>query len=247
MTVIVAILGLIFLIVIHELGHMLTAKALGVRVPEFGVGFGPALLKKKIGRTVYSFRIILLGGFAKMAGMGDGAEGPDTYYAKALWRRALIILAGPAANLLAAVAILACVYMFQGVVTAEKPVVDAVEEGSMAQEVGMRPGDRIVRLDGGKVKTWKGFQRQMSGREVGEKVSLTVLRDGSQKTFEGELGADPEDRDRALVGVRPKLETTTYGPVESVWLAVQKCAEITVRLGGFVGELVNGGKGLYTK
>ena len=118
MTVIVAILGLIFLIVIHELGHMLTAKALGVRVPEFGVGFGPALVKKKIGNTVYSFRIILLGGFAKMAGMGDGAEGRDTYYAKALWRRALIILAGPVANLLAAVAILACVYMFQGVVTA---------------------------------------------------------------------------------------------------------------------------------
>src|SRR3954468_16875581 len=97
MTVVVALLGLILLIVIHELGHMLTAKALGVSVPEFAVGFGPPLVKKKIGKTVYSFRIILLGGFAKMAGMGDGAEGPDTYHAKAAWRRALIILAGPAA------------------------------------------------------------------------------------------------------------------------------------------------------
>ena len=96
MTVVVALLGLIFLIVIHELGHMLTAKAMGVRVPEFAVGFGPPLIKKKFGKTVYSFRIILLGGFAKMAGMGDGAEGPDTYHAKAAWRRALIILAGPA-------------------------------------------------------------------------------------------------------------------------------------------------------
>src|SRR5215207_10901314 len=105
MTVIVALLGLIFLIVVHELGHMLTAKALGVRVPEFGVGFGPPLFKKKIGTTIYSFRIILLGGFAKMAGMGDGAEGPDTYPAKAPWRRALIILAGPFANVLTAVAI----------------------------------------------------------------------------------------------------------------------------------------------
>src|ERR671914_2364030 len=127
MTILLAILGLIALIVVHELGHMLVAKAMGVHVPEFGVGFGPALLKKKIGKTVYSFRIILLGGFAKMAGMGDGAEGPDTYYAKALWRRALIILAGPVANLLAAVAILAGVYMFQGVVDV-KPVVRAVEK-----------------------------------------------------------------------------------------------------------------------
>src|SRR5215211_2111596 len=167
MTVLVALLGLIFLIVIHELGHMLTAKSLGVRVPEFAVGFGPALVKKKIGKTVYSFRVILLGGFAKMAGMGDGAEGPDTYYAKAAWRRALIILAGPAANAVAAVVILVCVYMFQGVITDVKPLVNAVEPGSMAQQVGIRPGDRIVGLDGERLKSWDGFERQMSGREVG--------------------------------------------------------------------------------
>src|SRR5215204_3057089 len=231
MTVIVALLGLIFLIVIHELGHMLTAKALGVRVPEFGIGFGPALIKKKFGNTVYSFRIILLGGFAKMAGMGDGDVGPDTYHAKAAWRRAL--------------AILACVYMFQGVITDVKPVVRVVEPGSMAQEVGIEPGDRIVGLDSERIKTWNGFERQMSGREPGEKVSVTVLRDGSKKTFEGELGADPEDGDRALVGVRPEVETTTYGPVKSVGLAVQRCGEITVKLGTFVGQLVTGEKDLY--
>src|SRR5215216_3860820 len=98
MTVIVALLGLIFLIIVHELGHMLTAKALGVRVPEFGVGFGPPLIKKKIGSTVYSLRLLLLGGFAKMAGMGDGERGPVTYPAKAPWRRTLIIIAGPLAN-----------------------------------------------------------------------------------------------------------------------------------------------------
>src|ERR671916_2300323 len=114
MTFAVGIAGLIFLIVVHELGHMLTAKAVGVRVPEFGVGFGPALFKKKIGTTVYSFRIILLGGFAKMAGMGDGEEGPDTYPAKAPWRRAAIILAGPTANVLAAGLFLSGLYAVRG-------------------------------------------------------------------------------------------------------------------------------------
>ncbi len=245
MTVIVALLGLILLIVIHELGHMLTAKALGVRVPEFGIGFGPALVKKKIGKTTYSFRIILLGGFAKMAGMGDGAEGPDTYYAKAAWRRALIILAGPVANMLAAVVILAGIYMFQGVITDVKPVVNAVEPGSMAQQVGIRAGDKIVGIDGERIEGWNDFERQMSSREPGEKISVTVLRDGSRKTFEGELGADPEDKDRALVGVRPEVETTTYGPLKSVGLAVQRCGEITVKLGAFVGQLVTGEKDLY--
>jgi regulator of sigma E protease len=245
MTVLLAILGLIFLIVIHELGHMLTAKALGVRVPEFAVGFGPALVKKRFGKTVYSFRIILLGGFAKMAGMGDGLEGPDTYYAKAAWRRALIILAGPLANAVAAVLILALVFMFQGVVTDVKPVVSSVEPGSMAQEVGIRPGDRIVALDGRNVRGWEGFERQMVDREPGEKVSVSVLRDGSRQSFQGKLGADPEDEDRALLGVRPELETSTYGPLESLGLAVQRCGEITVRLGVFVGQLVTGEKNFY--
>ena len=245
MTVLVALLGLICLIVVHELGHMLTAKALGVRVPEFGIGFGPALFKKKIGKTVYSFRIILLGGFAKMAGMGDGEEGRDTYHAKAPWRRALIILAGPVANILAAVVILAGIYMFQGVVTGVKPVVDAVEPGSMAQDVGIRAGDRIVGLDNERIKSWDEFEREMKGREPGERVTVTVVRDGSEKTFEGKLGADPENKDRALVGVRPELVTTTYGPLKSLGLAVQRCVEITVKLGEFVGQLVTGEKDLY--
>ena len=245
MTVLVALLGLIFLIVIHELGHMLTAKALGVRVPEFAVGFGPPLVKRKIGKTVYSFRIVLLGGFAKMAGMGDGAEGPDTYHAKPAWRRALIILAGPLANAVAAVVILACVYMFQGVITDVKPVVSAVEPASMAQEVGIEAGDRIVAFDGSRVKGWDGFQRMMMGRKPGEKVSVSVVRDGSQKTFAGKLGADPEDKRHALLGVRPEIVMTTYGPVKSLGLAVQRCGQITVKLGVFVGQLVTGEKDFY--
>jgi regulator of sigma E protease len=245
MTVVVALLGLILLIVIHELGHMLTAKALGVRVPEFAVGFGPALIKKKVGKTLYSFRIILLGGFAKMAGMADGAEGPDTYHAKAAWRRALIILAGPAANAVAAVVILACVYMFQGVVTDVKPVVSAVEPASMAKDVGIGAGDRIVGLNGSQVKSWDAFERKMMGHKPGDEVSVTVVRDGSQTTFEGELGADPKDKQHALLGVRPTIETTTYGPVKSLGLAVQRCGEITVKLGVFVGQLVTGERDLY--
>jgi regulator of sigma E protease len=245
MTVVVALLGLIFLIVIHELGHMLTAKALGVRVPEFAVGFGPPLIKKRFGKTIYSFRVILLGGFAKMAGMGDGAEGPDTYHAKAAWRRILIILAGPAANAVAAVLILACVYMFQGVVTDVKPVVSAVEPNSTAQAVGIEAGDRIVALNGNRVGSWSEFERKMMGPKPGETVSVTVVRDGSRKTVEGALGADPEDKQHALLGVKPTIQTTTYGPVESLGLAVQRCGEITVKLGTFVGQLITGQKDFY--
>src|SRR5215210_917635 len=138
MTILVALVGLSALVVVHELGHMLTAKAMGVKVTEFGVGFGPPLLKKKFGKTLYSLRIILLGGFVKMAGMNDDAVGPDTYPAKAAWRRALIIFAGPFTNLLAAVLILAGIYM-AGVPTDVTTEVEEVVPGSMAAEVGLEP------------------------------------------------------------------------------------------------------------
>jgi regulator of sigma E protease len=245
MTVVVAILGLIFLIIIHELGHMLTAKALGVRVPEFGVGFGPPLFKKKIGKTVYSLRIILLGGFARMAGMNDGTQGPDTFPAKAPWRRALIIFAGPFANILAAVAILAVVLMTSGAVTGVKPEVRQIEPNSMAERVGIQPGDRFVAVEGTRIGAWDDFEREVGERSPGEEISVTVVRDGEEKTFTGELGADPDNPDAALVGVRPKVETTTYGPFEAVSLAVGQVVRVTGLLGAFVGDLVTGERSFY--
>jgi regulator of sigma E protease len=245
LTVVVAILGLILLIIVHELGHMLTAKALGVRVPEFGVGFGPPLIKKKFGQTTYSFRIILLGGFAKMAGMGDGERGPGTFGAKALWRRALIIFAGPFANVVAAVAILAGVLMISGAVTAVRPEVRAVEPGSMADRVGIRVGDRLAAIDGDRIKGWEGFTREVAERRPGEEISVTVERGGAQRTFTGELGADPASPERALVGVRPEVVKTRYGPLEALGLAVRQVVRVSGLLGMFVGDLITGERSLY--
>ena len=245
MTAVVAILGLIFLVIVHELGHMLAAKALGVRVPEFSVGFGPPLFKKKIGATIYSFRIILLGGFAKMAGMNEGARGPDTFPAKALWRRALIIFAGPFANFLAGVAILAAVLMISGAVTGVKPEVREVEPGSMAARVGIQPGDTLTALDGDRIKNWEGFTRKVAQRRPGEKISVTVERMGTQETFSGELGADPAEPGRALVGVRPEVVKTRYGPFEAVGTAVKQVVWISGRIATFVGELIVGDRSFF--
>ena len=243
MTFAVGIIGLILLIVIHELGHMLTAKAVGVRVPEFGIGFGPALFKKKFGKTTYSFRIILLGGFAKMAGMGDGEEGPATYPAKAPWRRAAIILAGPMANILAAVVILTGIYM-SGVPRATTEVA-AVVPDSMAAEANIREGDRIVAVDGQRFEDWNGFVRDVGQRDVGDRVELVVSRGGEERTVSGELISDPDNPDRALVGVQPEVVEDTYGPFAAVGQAINRCVEITATLGRFIGELVTGRESFY--
>ena len=248
MTVLVALLGLIFLIVIHELGHMLTAKALGVRVPEFGIGFGPAIFKKKFGETVYSFRIILLGGFAKMAGMEDigtvaqekGELGPDTYPSKPPWKRALIIFAGPGVNILACALILAGTYMFSGVVTGATTQVDEVVPDTFAAEAGVRAGDRLVGLDGSRIGNWESFQEAISERQPGEEATLVVERGGERRTFTGALSENPQDPEKALVGVRPVPEKTSYGPLESLGLGVQRTAEFTVAYIGGLYQLATG-------
>jgi regulator of sigma E protease len=244
-TIVIALLGLSFLIVVHELGHMLTARAMGVKVTEFAVGFGPPVFRKRFGKTVYSLRILLLGGFVKMAGMNDDSQGPDTYPSKPPWRRALIIFAGPFVNLVVAVLIFAGIFMFSGIVTGVEPVVDEVEPKSLAADVGIRPGDKLVGVDGEEIGGWQGFIEAVGAKEPGQEVSVTVERGGSERTFTGDLGADPENPDRALVGVRPVVEKTTYGPMESLGMAVGAVWDVTVRLVGFMGELVTGRQSFY--
>lgn len=244
MTILVAIVGLSALVVIHELGHMLTAKAMGVKVTEFGFGFGPPLAKKKLGKTLYSFRIILLGGFVKMAGMNDESVGPDTYPAKAPWRRALIILAGPFANLLAAVLILAAVYM-AGVPTDVTTEIEEVVPGSMAAEAGVQSGDRIVSINGETVESWDQFQEVVGAQQPGDNVDLVVDRGGESKEFSGELVADPEDPEKAIVGVRPALTYTSYGPIEALGLGAERTVQIIGLFGWFIGQLVTGEVSFY--
>lgn len=233
MTIFIAILALIFLIVIHELGHMLTAKSLGVRVPEFGVGFGPPLFRKKFGKTHYSFRIILLGGFAKIAGMGDGEEGEDTYYAKPVWRRALIIFAGPAVNLVFALLMLSALQAVQGVPTQVEPEVSAVQPGTMAAEVGLEPGDDILAVDGQRTQSWEGLNEVVDSRSVGEEVTVTYQRGGEENTVAGELGAVSEASSDPLIGIQPTITEVSHSPFLALWEGSQQTVN-------FVGTYMNG-------
>lgn len=243
MTVLVAILGLIALVVIHELGHMLTAKAMGVRVPEFGIGFGPVLLKKRLGKTMYSLRLIQLGGFVKIAGMNDDDTGPDTYPEKAAWRRALIIFAGPLANLVAAVLILTAIFM-AGVPSATTEVEEVVPD-SLAAEAGVQSGDQIASVNGVEIESWTQFQSALEGRQPGDTVDLAVDRGGEREEFSGELVADPENPERAIVGVQPVVTETSYGPLEALWMGVDRTVQIIGLFGWFIGQLVSGEVSFY--
>ena len=240
MTIIISLLGLIFLIIVHELGHMLTAKAFGVRVPEFAVGFGPVLLKRKAGGTLYSFRAVLLGGFVKIAGMNDDAEGPDTYPAQAAWKKALIIFAGPAVNVVLAALIFSGVYAAVGIPVRLEPVVSAVAEKSLASRMDLQPGDRIVALDGEPVRSWDGFAADIRGKSPGDEVSVRIRRNGEAQTLSGELGAAPGNPGQAQIGVVPRVAERSHSPLLALWEGTKRTVEISGALFSGIYMLITG-------
>ena len=174
--IILAILMFGLLIAIHELGHFLTAKALGVQVNEFAIGMGPLLLKKQGEETLYSIRLLPIGGYCAMEGEDEGSQNPRAFSNAALWKRLIILVAGSAANfLIGAVIILGLYWGAQGFYTT---AISGFMDGFAYQgEEYLLPGDEIVKIDGERVYLYSDIQLLLS-RSDGESVDLVIRRDG---------------------------------------------------------------------
>ena len=173
------------LIFVHELGHYLAARASGVTVERFSMGFGPRILKFTRGATEYALSAIPFGGYVKMAGTeqrpeGDTTElGPGAFLSKRIGIRAVIVAAGPITNLIWAVLVATGLLLFTGIQTLGEPVVGEVEESSPAAVAGLLPRDHIVSVGGTDVGSWEDVVRLAALDEDGS-VELVVSR-----------GADP--------------------------------------------------------
>jgi regulator of sigma E protease len=169
------------LVFVHELGHFLAARRVGIRVLVFSLGFGPKLLKTKRGDTEYCVSLIPLGGYVKMA--GESADeprtgAPDEFMSKSKWERFQVLIMGPVMNLVLAVVVLAFVLAQGAEVPAyqdEPPVVGAVTRGGPADMGGIRPGDRILTVAGQAVPTWDKFFVEIATRPKRD-VVVTLVR-----------------------------------------------------------------------
>ena len=177
------------LIFVHELGHFLVARRHGVRVITFSLGFGPKILKVVRGETEYCISVIPLGGYVKMAGEtpDDPRSGqPDEFLSKTKWQRFQILFAGPAMNILLAIALLAFV-LSQGVrikaYLEDPPVVAAVQGGSPAERAGVMSGDRIQSVAGREVANWEQLEIAIATRRPDREFPLTLLREGRPVTL----------------------------------------------------------------
>ena len=175
------------LVFVHELGHFLAARRLGVRVLTFSLGFGPKLLKVRRGDTEYCVSAIPLGGYVKMAGENpdDPRTGrPDEFLSKTKWERFQILIMGPAMNIILAVVVMAIV-LAQGaevpIYQDQPPIVGAVTPGSPAEGVGIQRGDRILTVAGDDVDTWDDLFIAV-GTRPDRDVALTLVRGGQTRS-----------------------------------------------------------------
>jgi regulator of sigma E protease len=209
----VSILAFVFvlgvLIFVHELGHFVMARRIGVRVLTFSLGFGPKLLSYRRGDTEYCISAIPLGGYVKMAGETpeDARTGADDeFLSKTKWQRFQVLVMGPVMNLAFAIIVMALV-LYQG---AQIPayedmpvVVGSFSSGSAAQAAGILPGDRIVSVEGRDVPTWKQLYLAVATR-AHRPTRISIVRDG--KVLERQAVPVALDRfDTGDIGVLPVM------------------------------------------
>jgi regulator of sigma E protease len=214
--VVVAAFGL--LIVIHELGHFLAARAFGMRVERFSIGFGPVLLRRERRGTEWVVSAVPFGGYVRIAGMAAGEEvrpgDLGAYANQPAWRRFVVILAGPAMNWAAAVLLAFTMIATLGF-RAPDPgaAVGEVLPASAAQRAGLRPGDRIAAVDGKPVATWEELVAAIVA-SPGRPVALDVARGDPPEALR--VVATPEDAGgRGRLGIAPSTRAVRAGPAEA--------------------------------
>ena len=173
--ILVAVLLFGVLIAVHEFGHFIAAKSLGVKVNEFAIGMGPRLLHRQKGETEYTLRLFPIGGFCAMEGEGADSEDPRAFNNKARWKRLIILLAGAFMNFL--IGVLIFLALNAGVKAFVTTTLDGFMEGFPLQgEQGLMAGDRILEVDGHAI--YKKEDVDLFFSRAGETMDLVVEREG---------------------------------------------------------------------
>jgi regulator of sigma E protease len=182
------------LVFVHELGHFLAAKRVGIRVLKFQLGFNPTVVSFRRGDTEYSIGALPLGGYVKMAGenpedvehdeRGTVVRRSDEFLSKTKWERFQVLIMGPVMNIALAL-VLTAIVLYQGIeriaYEEQAPIVGVVAAGSPAAGVDIRPGDRLVSVNGRQVTTWSRFLQEVGTRPDRE-IEVGFLRDGLEQT-----------------------------------------------------------------
>ncbi|KAA0598705.1 regulator of sigma E protease [Azospirillum lipoferum] len=261
-SVLAFLLVLTVLVFVHELGHYLVARRNGVRIETFSIGFGPELFgfTDRTG-TRWKFSALPLGGYVKMFGDADPASTPGahltamsaeeravSFHHKRVGQRAAIVAAGPIANFVFSIVVLALLFMTAGQ-SFTPPDVGGIQPGSAAERAGIKPGDLILSVDGTGVQRFEEI-RQIVSIRPGEPLAIELKRDGRVMT----LTATPDSQtvtDRlgnahqiGLLGIsRGSVGMMRHDPLTAVWQAGREVAGMVTGTFTALGQMVQGSRG----
>lgn len=251
----VTILSFLFVlgvcIFVHELGHFLVAKSVGIRVEKFSLGFPPRMVGKKIGDTEYMISWVPLGGYVKMAGDNPEEEKtswePYEFMSKSVSQRALVIIAGPAMNFILAALIFWGIFLFVGkqIIHDDTTEIGYVVEESPAQKAGIEMGDVILSINGREVKDFRGMA-EVIYQQV-EKPVMVEWKRGEEKlrativTQKEELiNRTGDTQTVGKIGIGPTYSTVRLNIFESFWEGVGTAVFILLEVIKFLIALVSG-------
>lgn len=235
-TVIIAIIMFLLLVTIHEFGHFIVAKLSGIKVNEFAVGMGPAIYSKEKGETLYSLRILPIGGYCAMEGEDESSSDPRSYDNAPAFKRFLTILAGPFMNLLLAAIIFSVVIFNTGTASTK---VGGFSENSKAKEAGIEIGDQILKVNDENITEFADISKVLAKfYEKNDKdlpVEVLVKRNDEEKSFT----VKPYfEKNTAFLGVSSKLRDVGF--FESIGLGFKEMNKNVKMIFAILGNLFTG-------
>ena len=214
-------------VVVHEYGHFITARCLGVQVHEFAFGMGPVIRQREThGKTrmLWSWRALPVGGFCRLAGMGEDEDGESVipgmgFNEQPAWKRFFILLDGSLFNVILALILTAFFLCGHGVLDMESTKIGSVMPGFPAETIGLQAGDSIIAVNDRRVEAWREMSEAL--REEGAKggnVEILILRDGEEMTISTPIPMNAE-YGRPMLGISPTL--VRYAPMDAALNAAQ--------------------------
>lgn len=238
MNIIIALIIFSVIILFHELGHFLLAKANGIKVNEFSLGLGPTLVGFTKGETKYSLKLLPFGGACMMEGEDGESQDEKAFNSKSVWARISVVAAGPVFNFIMA-------WVFALIVLAsvgyDRPVLSSVREGFPAAEAGLMEGDEIISMNGSKTHFFREVS-QFSIFHPGEDAKIVYERDG--KRYETVLSPKLDtESGRELFGMNGSsmrergtvFQTITHSFYEVRYWICNTVESLKMLIGGKVG------------
>lgn len=234
-TALLAILLFCIMIFPHELGHFIAAKRVGVKVNEFSFGMGPALWKKQGKETLYSIRLLPIGGYCAMEGEDEDSESPRAFGNKKPWQKIIVLAAGSLMNVLCALLIMIIV---MGVLGFTTTTIDQVDPGSPASVSQFMEGDIVTKIDNTEIDNWNEVSVAFTEAK-GAESTVIVERDGELKTLK--VTPNLNEDGRYVVGITCKV---SHNPATAVVEGTKATINMTINLFITIGQLFTGGLGV---